>query len=140
RDARDGLLVRRLDDVHEVVAAEHRPLGRHGHPELLDFLVHLADPLRVALEGLHALRREGAEHHERGHGGSFRRGVRRRGMYPLGMTRSLAVAAGMVVLALPPAASAAELPVSPEKRCYRSNEAVNLLGTGFTPLSTVTVT
>jgi hypothetical protein len=56
------------------------------------------------------------------------------------MTRSLAVAAGMVVLALPSAASAAELTVSPEKRCYRSEEVVNLLGTGFTPQSTVTVT
>jgi hypothetical protein len=61
-------------------------------------------------------------------------------MYPLGMTRSLAVAAGMVMLALPSAASAAELTVSPQKPCYSSGEAVSLLGTGFTPLSTVTVT
>ena len=56
------------------------------------------------------------------------------------MTRSLAVAAGVAMLVLPSAASAAELTVSPEKRCYRTNETVNLLGTDFTPLSTVTVT
>ena len=61
-------------------------------------------------------------------------------MYPLGMTRSLAVAAGVAMLALPSAASAAELTVSPEKRCYRSDEKVNLLGTGFTPVNTVKVT
>jgi hypothetical protein len=61
-------------------------------------------------------------------------------MYPLGMTRSLAVAAGAAMLVLPAAASAAELTVSPEKRCYRSGEKVNLVGTGFTPLNTVTVT
>ena len=56
------------------------------------------------------------------------------------MTRSLAVAVGVAMLVLPSAASAAELTVSPEKRCYRSEEVVDLLGTGFTPLSTVTVT
>ena len=61
-------------------------------------------------------------------------------MYPLGMTRSLAVAAGAAMLALPSVASAAELTVSPEKRCYRSEESVGLLGAGFTPQSTVTVT
>jgi hypothetical protein len=37
------------------------------------------------------------------------------------------------MLALPSVASAAELTVSPEKRCYRSEERVNLHGTGFTP-------
>jgi hypothetical protein len=56
------------------------------------------------------------------------------------MTRSLAVAAGAAMLAFPSAASAAELTVSPDKSCYRSEEVVNLLGTGFTPQSTVTVT
>ena len=61
-------------------------------------------------------------------------------MYPLRMTRSLAVVAGAAALALPSAASAAELNVSPQKRCYGSGETVNLLGTGFSPLSTATVT
>ncbi|HEY3190128.1 MAG TPA: hypothetical protein VGJ70_21730 [Solirubrobacteraceae bacterium] len=56
------------------------------------------------------------------------------------MTRSLAVAAGVAVLAVPSTASAAELTVSPEKRCYSSGESVNLLGTGFTPLDSATVT
>ena len=49
------------------------------------------------------------------------------------MTRSLAVAAGVTMLALPSAASAAEFTVSPEKRCYSSGERVSLNGTGFTP-------
>jgi hypothetical protein len=61
-------------------------------------------------------------------------------MYPLGMTRPLAVAAGVAALALPSAASAASLTVSPEKGCYSSGEQINLLGAGFTPLSTVTIT
>jgi hypothetical protein len=56
------------------------------------------------------------------------------------MTRSLAVVAGAAALALPSAASAAELNVSPQKRCYSSGEAVNLLGTGFSPLGSATVT
>jgi hypothetical protein len=56
------------------------------------------------------------------------------------MTRSLAVVAGAAALALPSAASAAELTVSPQKRCYSSGEAVNLLGTGFSPLGSATVT
>ena len=56
------------------------------------------------------------------------------------MTRSLAVAAGVAALAFPSAASAAELSVSPQKRCYSSNEQVSLLGTGFTALSSATVT
>jgi hypothetical protein len=56
------------------------------------------------------------------------------------MTRSLAVLAGAAALALPSAASAAELTVSPQKRCYSSGEAINLLGTGFSPLGTATVT
>ena len=61
-------------------------------------------------------------------------------MYPLRMTRSLAVVAGAAALAFPSAASAAELNVSPQKRCYSSGESVNLLGTGFSPLSSATVT
>jgi hypothetical protein len=56
------------------------------------------------------------------------------------MTRSLAVAVGVAVLAAPSAASAAELTVSPQKRCYSSGESVNLLGTGFTPLDSANVT
>src|SRR4051794_21275339 len=61
-------------------------------------------------------------------------------MYPLGMTRSLAVAAGLVALAVPASASAASLVVTPQKRCYSSGESVNLLGTGFSPLGTASVT
>lgn len=49
------------------------------------------------------------------------------------MTRSLAVAAGVVALAFPAAASAASLTVSPQKRCYSHREAVSLLGSGFSP-------
>jgi hypothetical protein len=56
------------------------------------------------------------------------------------MTRSLAVAAGVAVLTLPSAASAAELTISPQKRCYSSGEAVNLLGTGFSPLGRANIT
>jgi hypothetical protein len=56
------------------------------------------------------------------------------------MTRSLAVVAGAAALALPSAASAAELNVSPQKRCYSAGESVNLLGSGFTPLGSATVT
>jgi hypothetical protein len=56
------------------------------------------------------------------------------------MIRSLAVAAGVAALAVPSAASAASLTVSPQKRCYSSGESVNLLGIGFTPLDTATVT
>ena len=51
------------------------------------------------------------------------------------MTRSLAVAAGLAVLAFPSAASAASLTVSPQKRCYSSGESVRLAGTGFVPSS-----
>jgi hypothetical protein len=61
-------------------------------------------------------------------------------MYPLGMTRSLAVVAGLVALAAPAAASAASLDVMPQKRCYSSGESVNLLGAGFSPLGTASVT
>jgi hypothetical protein len=61
-------------------------------------------------------------------------------MYPLGMTRSLVVAASLVVLAAPATASAASLTVSPEKRCYSSNETVALNGAGFTPNGSATIT
>jgi hypothetical protein len=50
------------------------------------------------------------------------------------MTRSLAVAAGLVALAAPATASAASLQVTPQKRCYSSGETLNLLGAGFSPL------
>jgi hypothetical protein len=56
------------------------------------------------------------------------------------MTRSLAVAAGLVVLAAPATASAASLDIAPVKRCYSSGESVNLMGTGFSPLGTASVT
>ena len=56
------------------------------------------------------------------------------------MTRSLAVAAGVALLAFPSTAAAAELTTSPQKRCYSNNEKVSLIGTGFTPLSSATVT
>jgi hypothetical protein len=56
------------------------------------------------------------------------------------MTRSLAVAAGVAALVVPGSAWAAELTVSPQKRCYRAGESVNLLGTGFSPLGAATVT
>jgi hypothetical protein len=61
-------------------------------------------------------------------------------MYPLRMTRSLAVVAGVAALAFPSAASAAELNVSPQKSCYSSGESINLLGTGFSPLGSASVT
>jgi fluoride ion exporter CrcB/FEX len=61
-------------------------------------------------------------------------------MYPLRMTRSLAVTAGLACLALPSAASAAELNVSPAKRCYSSGESVNLVGSGFSPLGSASIT
>src|SRR5215210_2925614 len=70
-DARHRGLVGRLDDVHEVVLAERRPLGLDRGPELLDLLVHLLDARRVVLDRLHALRGQGAEHHERRHGDPF---------------------------------------------------------------------
>jgi hypothetical protein len=56
------------------------------------------------------------------------------------MTRSLAVAASLVVLAAPATASAATLTVSPQKPCYSSGETVNLNGTGLTPNGGVTIT
>ena len=61
-------------------------------------------------------------------------------MYPLGMTRSMAVAAGLIALAAPATASAASLDVMPKKPCYSSGESVNLLGAGFSPLGSASVT
>jgi hypothetical protein len=62
-------------------------------------------------------------------------------MYPLGMTRSLAAAAAVVLsLAAPAGASAASLVVSPQKDCYSSGESVNLLGSAFSPLGSVSIT
>jgi hypothetical protein len=55
------------------------------------------------------------------------------------MTRSLAVAAGLVALALPATASAASLGVTPQKRCYSSGETVNLLGADFSPLGAASI-
>jgi hypothetical protein len=56
------------------------------------------------------------------------------------MTRSLAVAAGLVALAAPAGASAASLDVTPEKRCYSHGESVNLIGSGFTPGASASIT
>jgi hypothetical protein len=62
-------------------------------------------------------------------------------MYPLGMTRSLAVAASLAALAAPASASGApSLTVVPEKPCYSHGEAVNLIGSGFGPLGSATIT
>ena len=59
--------------------------------------------------------------------------MRRRGMYPLGMTRSLAVAVAILTVAAPSVAHAASLTTNPVKSCYRSGETVHFLGAGFTP-------
>jgi hypothetical protein len=56
------------------------------------------------------------------------------------MTRSLAVAAGVLALAAPAGARAATLEVSPAKRCYSHGESVNLLGSGFTPSTNASIT
>ena len=56
------------------------------------------------------------------------------------MTRSLAVVAGAIALAVPSAASAASLTVSPQKRCYSAGESVNLLGTDFSPAASASIT
>jgi hypothetical protein len=61
-------------------------------------------------------------------------------MYPLGMTRSLAVAVGALALAVPSTASAASLTVSPVKPCYSSGETVDLNGLDFSPFGTASVT
>jgi hypothetical protein len=56
------------------------------------------------------------------------------------MTRSLAVAVGVACLAAPSAVSAASLSVVPKKACYSAGEAVNLLGAGFTPSGSASIT
>src|SRR3954471_21373733 len=56
RDARDRRLVGCLHDVDEVKAAKRRPLRLDRGAQLFDLLVDLADPLRVVLDRLHALR------------------------------------------------------------------------------------
>jgi hypothetical protein len=56
------------------------------------------------------------------------------------MTRSLAVAAGLVALAAPAGASAASLSIVPEKRCYSHGESVNLMGSGFGPSGSASIT
>ena len=56
------------------------------------------------------------------------------------MTRSLAVAAGLAALAAPAGASAASLSIVPEKRCYSHGESVNLIGSGFGPSGSVSIT
>ena len=52
----------------------------------------------------------------------------------------MAVAAGLLALAIPASASAASLTVTPQKRCYSSGESVNLLGADFSPLGSASVT
>jgi hypothetical protein len=56
------------------------------------------------------------------------------------MTRSLAVAAGLAALAAPAGASAASLEILPEKRCYSHGESVNLMGSGFGPSGSTSIT
>jgi hypothetical protein len=56
------------------------------------------------------------------------------------MTRSMAVAAGLVALAAPATASAASLEITPKKRCYSSGETLNLLGADFSPLGSASIT
>jgi hypothetical protein len=53
-------------------------------------------------------------------------------MYPLGMTRPLAVAMALATLAAPSVANAASLTTKPDKACYRSGETVSFMGDGFT--------
>src|SRR5436190_22428547 len=67
RDPRDGALVGRLDDGDEVDVAERGPLRLAGGAQLPDLLVDLEDPLRIVLDRLHALGREGREHDVGGH-------------------------------------------------------------------------
>jgi hypothetical protein len=56
------------------------------------------------------------------------------------MTRYLAVAAGLAALAAPAGASAASLTIVPEKRCYSHGESVNLIGSGFGPSGSASIT
>src|SRR4051794_40280621 len=61
RHPRDRLLVRRLQHVDEVEAAERRPLRLDRRTELLHLPVYLADSSRVVLDRLDPLRGEGRE-------------------------------------------------------------------------------
>ena len=61
-------------------------------------------------------------------------------MYPLRMTRPLAVAIALASLAAPSAAHAASLTTQPAKPCYRDGESISFVGSGFTPLSTANLT
>ena len=61
-------------------------------------------------------------------------------MYPLGMTRPLAVAVTLASLAVPSAAHAASLTTDPAKPCYRTRESVSFVGSGFMPSSTANLT
>ena len=61
-------------------------------------------------------------------------------MYPLRMTRLLAVAVALAGIAAPATAAAATLTTQPVKPCYRSGESVSFVGTGFTPSSTANLT
>src|SRR6185437_10772390 len=67
RDARDRLLVGRLDHVDEIKLAQGGPLGLHRGPELLDLPVDLLDPPGVVLDRLDAVGRQGGEHDVGGH-------------------------------------------------------------------------
>ena len=61
-------------------------------------------------------------------------------MYPLRMTRSLAVAAGSRRSRLRPARPRPRWTIVPEKRCYSHGESVNLIGSGFGPSGSASIT
>jgi hypothetical protein len=61
-------------------------------------------------------------------------------MYPLGMTRPLAVAVAVAALAAPSVAHAASLTTNPTKSCYRSGEELHFIGDDFTPSNQVSLT
>jgi hypothetical protein len=56
------------------------------------------------------------------------------------MTRPLAVAVAIAVLAAPSVAHAASLTAKPAKSCYRSSETVHFVGDGFTGASNANLT
>src|SRR3954471_13124584 len=125
RDPRHRLLVRRLDDVHEVEVPEGGPLRLHGRAELLDLVVDLADASGVVADGLHPLGGEGREHDPGRHGSSSvgspgllpdlfsTRAVLRSPMdtspMPARRAARLLAALAAVLLALPASAGAATL-------------------------------
>ena len=61
-------------------------------------------------------------------------------MYPLGMTRPLAVAVAVAALAAPSAAHAASLTTNPAKSCYRSGETLHFIGNDFSQSNQVNLT